>query len=130
MSTATAIPIPPATVRPAHPSPPGDLARELRRLHGRAGQLVADTPWTTDVERAVHDLAVEIRRTIAEASGARTAEPSTPGSGIPPAVRFRELGTLQRRLTAVLRGPVDRERVHEATLRTGALVDALAGRLA
>lgn len=104
--------------------------RRLRELHARAGQLIAAAGWTPDVEHAVHDLSTEIRRTVAEVSGALTFVPSTPGDGTPPVVRFRELGVLHRRLTEVLRGPVDPEPVHRATARASTLVAVLAGTLA
>lgn len=104
--------------------------RRLRELHARAGALIADADWTPAVERAVHDLAAETRRTIAEAAAARSFVPSPPGSETPPVVRFRELGTLQRRLVEVLRGPVDPEAIREATVRTSALVGGFAGTLA
>lgn len=104
--------------------------RRLRELHAHAGQLVAAADWTPDVEHAVHDLSIEIRRTITQLSDSRVPVPSTPGDGTPPVVRFRELGVLHRRLTEVLRGPVDPEPVHRATARAGALVAVLAGTLA
>ncbi len=104
--------------------------RTLRDLHARAGRLVAEAAWTPEIERAVDGLSTEIRRTVAEMSGAGTFEPSTPGDGTPPVVRFRELGVLHRRLTEVLRDPVDPDAVHRATIRTDALVAALAGTLA
>lgn len=104
--------------------------RRLRDLHADAGQLIAGAEWTPDVEHAVHDLSIQIRRTIAEVSGTGTFVPSRPGDGTPAVVRLRELGVLHRRLTEALRGPVDLETVHRAAIRTSALLDGLAGTLA
>lgn len=131
MTTATAIRTD-STIRPVGPGSASvdPAARQLRRLHAHAGQLVAGAGWTPAVEHLVHALSTETRRTIAEVSGVETFAPSAPGSPVNAIVRLRELGVLQRKLTEVLRRPVDPEPIRRAVARTAAIVADLPGTLA
>lgn len=139
MTTATATHTSPPGVAPAASDTTQDTprtaagdasVRRLRELHARAGHLIADAPHTRQLDRAVFDLAAEIRRSIAELSDRETLVPSTAGSGTPAVVRLRELGTLQRDLLQVLRRSVDPAPLQAAVKRTSVLVGVLAGTLA